>query len=77
MAYYAGGETSVYFPAWVLPETTIRSAHSYRAIGRLRDGVSLEQATLEMDAIGSRLSEQSRRWQPAIFRGAAPSGWIR
>ncbi len=45
-----------YYPAWVSPESG-RSAHNHRVIGRLREGVSLEQAQSEMVAIAARLSE--------------------
>jgi putative ABC transport system permease protein len=48
----------IYFPAWIVPETTSRSAHNYRVIARLRDGVSLEQARAEMTAIAKRLAKQ-------------------
>src|SRR5688572_25599223 len=33
----------IYMPAWIFPESTSRAGHSYRVVGRLRDGVSLEQ----------------------------------
>jgi predicted permease len=46
-----------YYPAWVEEETTSRSGHNYRAIGRLRDGVTLEQAQGEMTAIATRLEQ--------------------
>jgi putative ABC transport system permease protein len=46
-----------YYPAWVEEETKSRSAHNYRAIGRLRDGVTLEQAQSEMTAIATRLEQ--------------------
>ncbi|HVD94273.1 MAG TPA: ABC transporter permease, partial [Vicinamibacterales bacterium] len=48
----------IYVPAWVRPETTSRSAHNYRVVGRLADGVSLEQARAEMTAIATRLEAQ-------------------
>ncbi|MGD9902501.1 MAG: ABC transporter permease [Vicinamibacterales bacterium] len=35
---------------------TSRSAHNYRAVGRLADGVTLAQATAEMTAVAARLS---------------------
>jgi putative ABC transport system permease protein len=47
--------TDVWTPWWVVPATPARSAHNYRAVGRLKAGVTLEQAQAEMDAIGSRL----------------------
>jgi putative ABC transport system permease protein len=39
-------------------ETPSRSAHNYRVIGRLKPGVSLEQAQSEMTGIGTRLEKQ-------------------
>ena len=51
--YPAG--TDVWTPWWVVPATTSRSAHNYRAVGRLKPDVTLEQAQAEMDAIGARL----------------------
>ena len=48
----------VYVPAWTRGETTSRSAHNYRVIGRLRDGVTIEQARAEMDAIARRLEAE-------------------
>jgi len=50
------GRADFYYPAWVQPETTVRSAHNYRVIGRLRDGVGLEQARAEMTGIAERLA---------------------
>jgi predicted permease len=50
--------TDFYYPSWVEPETTSRSGHNYRVIGRLRDGVTLAQAQSEMTAIARRLEEQ-------------------
>jgi predicted permease len=47
----------VYGPNWVTPLTTSRSGHNYRAIGRLKDGVTLAQADAEMVAIARRLEE--------------------
>lgn len=46
-----------YYPAWIEPETPSRSGHNYRVLGRLRDGVSIEQAQSEMDAIARRLEQ--------------------
>jgi predicted permease len=48
----------VYHAAWTVPETTSRSAHNYRVIGRLAPGVTLEQANAEMAGIAGRLSQQ-------------------
>ncbi|MGH9347022.1 MAG: ABC transporter permease, partial [Vicinamibacterales bacterium] len=48
----------IYYAAWIVPETTSRAAHNYRVIGRLRAGVSLEQAGAEMAGIAARLERQ-------------------
>ena len=46
-----------YYPAWVEPETQ-RSAHNYRAVGRLAEGVTLEQARGEMATISAQLAAE-------------------
>src|SRR6185369_15728164 len=51
--YPAG--TDVWTPWWAVPPTTSRSGHNYRAVGRLKPGVSLAQAQSELDAIASQL----------------------
>ena len=48
----------IYYASWIRPETTSRSGHNYRAIGRLKDGVSVRQAEVEMVGIAKRLEEQ-------------------
>jgi predicted permease len=40
------------------PETSHRSAHNYRVVGRLKPGVTLERAQAEMTGIGARLEQQ-------------------
>ncbi len=45
----------VYLPSWISPETTSRSGHNYRVIARLADGVTLDQARVEMTGIARRL----------------------
>ena len=39
-------------------ETPSRSAHNYRVVGRLKDGVDLAEAQTQMTAIGARLEAQ-------------------
>ncbi len=39
-------------------ETPSRSAHNYRVVGKLKDGVELAQAQTQMTAIGARLEEK-------------------
>ena len=46
------------WPAWIRPETTSRSAHNYTVIGRLADGVSVEQARRGDAGIAARLEQQ-------------------
>jgi putative ABC transport system permease protein len=48
----------IYYAAWTVPETPSRSGHNYRAVARLKDGVSLEQANAEMAGIARRLEQQ-------------------
>jgi putative ABC transport system permease protein len=48
----------IYVPFWIRPATTSRSAHNYRVVARLADGVSIDQARLEMTTIAQRLESQ-------------------
>jgi putative ABC transport system permease protein len=51
--------TDIWYPAnTIFPETTSRSAHNYRAVGRLKPDASLEQAQSQMVSIASRLEAQ-------------------
>jgi putative ABC transport system permease protein len=51
--------TDLWLPANVVyPETESRSAHNYLVVGRLKPGVSLEQAQAQMTAVGARLEQQ-------------------
>jgi len=49
--------TDVWYPAWVQPETTSRSAHNYRVVARLKDSVALAEAQAEMTALAGRLEQ--------------------
>jgi predicted permease len=49
--------TDAWVPWGVAPESTSRSAHNYRAVGRLRAGVTLAQAQSQMDGIAARLEQ--------------------
>ncbi len=48
----------IWIPGELEPDTTARSAHNYRVVGRLRDGVSLAQAQAQMTAIMERLEKR-------------------
>jgi putative ABC transport system permease protein len=49
--------TDVWYPAWVQPETTSRSAHNYRVVARLKDSVALAEAQAEMTALAARIEQ--------------------
>ena len=50
--------TDIYFAELVPPGPESRSAHNYRALGRLATGVPLAQAQAEMTGIAARLAQQ-------------------
>jgi len=57
--FHFPNQTDIWMPANVVsPETESRGAHNYRVVGRLKPGVSLEQAQAQMAAIGARLEQQ-------------------
>jgi putative ABC transport system permease protein len=45
----------VWVPAWTRPETPSRSAHNYRVVARLKEGIALAQSQAEMTTIAARL----------------------
>jgi predicted permease len=51
-------DADLYVPKSLEPRNPHRSAHNWRAIGRLRDGVALETAQADLGAIARRLREQ-------------------
>ena len=48
----------IWFPGDQIPNTSGRTAHNFRVIGRLADGVSPEEAQAEMTAIAGRLQAE-------------------
>jgi len=52
------GETAVWVPRERFPALPSRTANNWRVIGRLRDGVTIEQANADVRAIARRLKQQ-------------------
>src|SRR6267143_662564 len=52
------GETAVWVPRESFPALPSRTANNWHVIGRLRDGVNLEQANADVRAIARRLKQQ-------------------
>jgi putative ABC transport system permease protein len=50
-------ETDMYIARGTSAKNEHRSAHNFQAVGRLKEGVSLEQAQAQLDAIGARLEQ--------------------
>jgi putative ABC transport system permease protein len=51
-------KTEIWFPAnTIFPENDHRSSHNYRVVGRLKPGVTLEQAQAQMNGIAARLEQ--------------------
>jgi len=48
----------IYYPEEAAPSQQSRTAHNYRAVARLANGVALTQAQAEMTGIASRLSQE-------------------
>jgi predicted permease len=51
-------EVDVWLPSTIYPPNPSRTAHNWRALGRLRDGISPEQARGEVAAIGQQLKRE-------------------
>ena len=52
-------EVAMWVPADLEGETPSRTAHNYDAVGRLRDGVTVEQARADISAIARRIHDTS------------------
>ena len=52
-------DVDLWLPADLGGETPSRTAHNYDAVGRLRDGVTVEQANQDISAIARRIRETS------------------
>jgi putative ABC transport system permease protein len=52
-------DVELWLPADLDGENQSRTSHNYRAVGRLRDGVTVEQANADISAIARRIHETS------------------
>lgn len=50
--------TQIWVPNDLFPDTTTRSAHNYRVLGRIKQGVSLHEAQADMDVVAANLARQ-------------------
>jgi putative ABC transport system permease protein len=53
------GDADLWLPADLEGENPSRTSHNYRAVGRLRDGVTADQANQDISAIARRIHETS------------------
>jgi putative ABC transport system permease protein len=56
--YRYPARADVYSPAGLLPENPNRGGHNYRVVGRLKAGVTVDQAQAEMAGIATRLARE-------------------
>lgn len=63
---------SVWFPSDIFPPNTSRTAHNWRAAGRLKPGVTIEQARSEIAAIGRQLKAEHGALTDAASFGLTP-----
>src|SRR5208337_653540 len=52
-------DVALWVPADIDGENTSRTSHNYYGVGRLRDGVSVEQANGDISAIARRIHDES------------------
>lgn len=50
--------TSAWIPRELYPETPSRTAHNFRCLGRLRDGITVAQAHANLNAVAHRIKDQ-------------------
>ncbi|MGI8436413.1 MAG: ABC transporter permease [Chthoniobacterales bacterium] len=65
-------QTAVWIPAKIYPPAPSRTAHNWRVAGRLRAGVSLQQARAEASAIGRQLKVENGNETDAAGFGITP-----
>ena len=62
----------VWFPGAIFPPYESRTAHNFRVIARLQEGVSFEQAKTEVDSIGRALKLENGSQTDAVSFGLLP-----
>ena len=64
-------KTDLWLPSELDTENTSRTSHNYSAIGRLRPGVSVSQASTDIAAIAQRIVQQAPEQNDYLLRSAA------
>jgi putative ABC transport system permease protein len=64
--------TAVWFRADIFPPNTSRTAHNWRVAGRLKSGVSVEQARADIAAVGRQLKVENGSQIDAASFGLTP-----
>jgi predicted permease len=64
-------DVTLWLPADLDGENTSRTSHNYLAVGRLRDGVTAEQANQDISAIARRIHETSSEQGDYLLKDAA------
>lgn len=67
-------KTDVWVPLGLFPDSSARSAHNYRVIARLKNGVSAGTAQAEMRAIAARLEKEYPDSNAGIGAAVTPLG---
>ncbi len=62
----------IWLPKEIFPPNTSRTAHNWRAVARLRAGVTLEQARADLGAIGRQLKQQYGKDTDAVSFALTP-----
>jgi putative ABC transport system permease protein len=67
--FHFPAEVELWLPADLDGENPSRTSHNYYAVGRLRDGVSVEQANQDISAIARRIRETSSDQGDYLLKG--------
>ena len=70
-AFQFPSETGVWVPADTEGENPSRTSHNYSGIGRLRDGVTAQQANAEISTIARRIHDTSNQQGDYLLKDAA------